>query len=477
MRLSRFRYWFAFAALMQPLLAQTPAVLSVTNSLSGESRLAPGLTATIRYTPFDPKDSAQGSAFNPQWPFPAVYIGIGSYVSYPTGVQAVSDAVGEAVFLIPREVPVGPSAISIHTSRGTSAAFPVNIEAYSPALRPLWSYCNGAKQVAGFNAEGLGATNPPSPTYTNPAPGQAFPTAVLPTVTVAGFSAVVLNSAGTPPYAGYYGSFEVPAEAPEGIQPVVLSIGGVSAKSVDLLVGTQQALLGKLGISSLPDLIQAAPESIVDALSCSIRLATGDSQANPKNPPATLGATQVRVRDSAGVERLAPMLSASAGELKYVVPAGTATGRASVAITVNGQVVSTSPLDISDIQPALFGTPYLVRIRNGMAKVEPVDVQLWRWTIDLGPATDQVYLVIAATGLRNRSSSQNVALRFAGYSGLADLPAAYAGPQGEYAGVDQINIPLRRFPPGQAPEDGVGAQLVVGEKLYNWIYLVFHQTD
>jgi len=458
-------------------LAQSPVVTSVVNGLSGEPNLSPGLTITVRYTPLAFADLRLASpAFGS--PFPAVSVSIGPYGGVVTGVQADSTGGGIVTLMIPREVPVGPATLVLRNSRGVSAPFHVQIDAYSPALRPVWSSCDGSTQVVGFNAEGLGATNPPSPSVGFPPLGQAFPTAVKPTVTVAGVAAAVRDSAGTPPYAGYYGSFEVPAGAPEGIQSVVLSIGGVSAKPVDLLVGTQNSLPGQQG-GSLPDLIQAAPQAIIQATNCRVALARDALVADPRNPPSALGATEVRIKDSAGVERLAGVLSAAPGKVEYVVPAGTANGRALASISVDGHVVSASPLDIDTVQPSLFyAGAYLIRVRDGVASMEPL-VTGWfgRGTIDLGPATDLVYLIIPATGIRNRSSLEHVSLHFAAYSNIGDWPVAYAGPQGEYAGLDQVNVPLRRFPPGTAPEDGVAVQMLVDGKLSNGLYLEFTQID
>jgi len=466
----------AFLLFPAIVLAQSPMVTSVVNSLSGEPKLAPGLTITVSYTPLAFAD-LQSSSPAYGSPFPAVSVSIGPYGGVVMGVQTDSSGGGIVTLMIPREVPVGPATLVLRNSRGVSAPFYVQIDAYSPALRPVWSSCDGSTQVVAFNAEGLGATNPPSPSIGYPPLGQAFPTAVKPTVTVAGLAAVVRDSAGNPPYAGYSGSFEVPADAPEGIQPVVLTIGGVSAKPVDLLVGTQNNLPGHAG-GSLPDLIQAAPQAIVQATNCRVVFGRDTLKADPRNPPLALGATEVRIQDSAGVERLAGILSAAPGQVEYVVPEGTANGRAMASISVDGQVVSASPLDIDTVQPSVFYTAYLIRVRDGAASMEPLPTDWFGpGTIDLGPAMDQVYLIIPATGIRNRSSLEHVSLHFAAYSSFGDWPVAYAGAQGEYAGLDQVNVPLRRFPPGTAPEDGVSVQVMVDSILSNELYLHFTQID
>ena len=63
-----------------------------------------------------------------------------------------------------------------------------------------------------------------------------------------------------------------------------------------------------------------APESIVAAFGSGFSAATefGDASAT------TLAGVTVRIRDSAGVERLAPLYAVSPTQVNYVMPAGTA---------------------------------------------------------------------------------------------------------------------------------------------------------
>jgi uncharacterized protein (TIGR03437 family) len=53
--------------------------------------------------------------------------------------------------------------------------------------------------------------------------------------------------------------------------------------------------------------------------------------------------------------------------------------------------------------------------------------------IDLGPATDAVYLSLFATGLENAKS---VVVSVGGQT----VPVLYAGIQGTYDGLDQVNV-------------------------------------
>ena len=58
--------------------------------------------------------------------------------------------------------------------------------------------------------------------------------------------------------------------------------------------------------------------------------------------------------------------------------------------------------------------------------------------IDVGIDTP-VYLTLYGTGIRNRSSLDNVLVTINGIS----VRVLYAGPQPTFAGLDQINVPLK----------------------------------
>jgi uncharacterized protein (TIGR03437 family) len=81
--------------------------------------------------------------------------------------------------------------------------------------------------------------------------------------------------------------------------------------------------------------------------------------------------------------------------------------------------------------------------------------------IDLGPATDQVYLELFATGLRGHGAASNSVTVTAGGVGL---PVAYAGAQPQYVGLDQIDVLL---PPSLAGKGDVVIQITVDGQAAN----------
>lgn len=188
--------------------------------------------------------------------------------------------------------------------------------------------------------------------------------------------------------------------------------------------------------------IGGAAESFVSAF--------GTGMAGPA------GATTVTVKDSTGVERAAQVLFASPNQLNFVVPPDTANGQAAVTIFYAGNPVATAGYRIENVAPALFtangsglGVPAALAVRvraDGSQVIEPVFQcgtiagSCVTTPLDPGPASEQLYLALFGTGIRNRAQLSDVGVRIGGE--LAEVQ--YAGAQGEYIGLDQINVKIPR---------------------------------
>jgi uncharacterized protein (TIGR03437 family) len=229
---------------------------------------------------------------------------------------------------------------------------------------------------------------------------------------------------------------------------VILTIGGKESNAVSMSV-----LKFALARHSV------APDSMDLVTECYGRLATTTTIGDGRNPPEVLGGTAVKIRDSAGVERPAPIQYVSPFLVRYVLPSGTAVGQATLTITSGSGVVSTGLLEVRPIVPRLFcwesgcdfPVAFLVRLRNSVQTTEPVVESLgpdvYRWLpIDMGPETDELHLVMFGTGLRFRSSLSRVIAKANPYvpERTMDVPVEYAGPQNEFAGLDQVNLKLPR---------------------------------
>ena len=195
-----------------------------------------------------------------------------------------------------------------------------------------------------------------------------------------------------------------------------------------------------------------AAESIVSGFGSALATQTVSATALPL--PTALGNTTVAVQDSAGKLRLAPQFFVSAGQVNYEIPPGTALGAATVSVTSNAGVVSTGTITIASVAPGIFtanangsGVAAATGVRAAADGTQtPVAVFQCYTTgqpctstpIELGASTDTVVLTFYGTGIRNRSALSNVLCSIGGVS----APVLFAGAQGGFAGLDQLNVQL-----------------------------------
>ncbi|NOT61415.1 MAG: hypothetical protein HOP19_14450, partial [Acidobacteria bacterium] len=95
-----------------------------------------------------------------------------------------------------------------------------------------------------------------------------------------------------------------------------------------------------------------ADKTIVAAYGVNLATSTGIASGFPL--PTTLAGTSITVRDSNGVERLAPLYFVSAGQINFQIPAGTATGAAFVTITNGDGIGATGEIAVRNAAPAVF---------------------------------------------------------------------------------------------------------------------------
>lgn len=212
-----------------------------------------------------------------------------------------------------------------------------------------------------------------------------------------------------------------------------------------------------------------APESIVAAFSAAMATTTQSAASLPL--PTELAGTRVLVRDSANVERLAPLFFVSPTQGNYLLPAGTALGTATVTVQSGYGTSASGQITVSRLAPGLLSAAangrgliaaVVLRIKaDGSQQFEPATSP-----IDFGAATDQLYLLAFGTGLRGRSTLAGVSLKLGG----TDTTVMYAGPQGALAGLDQINALLPRSLAGRGE---VNVSLMVEGILANELLINF----
>lgn len=197
--------------------------------------------------------------------------------------------------------------------------------------------------------------------------------------------------------------------------------------------------------------VAAAPSSIVSAFDSGFTSTTVAATQSPL--PETLGGVTVTVTDSAGTARPAPLFFVSSGQINFLVPPGTANGRAVVAIRRQSGTTLAGDLLVTTVAPALFaadatgkGAGLLAAIRvNAAGEQTPASPP-----ISFGAETDQVYLILYGTGIRGVAGASDVTVEIDGQK----IPVTYAGAQPEYTGLDQVNIgPLPRSLAGRGERE------------------------
>lgn len=194
-----------------------------------------------------------------------------------------------------------------------------------------------------------------------------------------------------------------------------------------------------------------APESIASLYGTN--LASGTSKAQSVSLPTALQGVSVRVVDSTGAQRTAPLYLVSPDQINYVVPADTASGVANITVVSGSNTVASGTGLIRANAPALFiasadghgpAAGQLVRVHADGSQSYSLTYECdssgscGTVPIDFGAGADQLYLELYGTGIRRASSRNAVSVAI----GNIDAPVSYAGPEGTYPGLDQVNVLL-----------------------------------
>lgn len=203
---------------------------------------------------------------------------------------------------------------------------------------------------------------------------------------------------------------------------------------------------------------ELAQESIAAAFG--VNLATRVEAATALPLPTTLAGTRVKITDSAGTERNAPLFFVAPSQINYQIPLGTAIGQATVTVTSGNNNVSVGAINVSRVAPGLLtanasgrGLPaaIVLRIRNGAQTFEPVarfdagQNSIVPVPIDLGPPSDMVYLLLYGVGIRQRTRVENINANLGGVvKGLSPANFEDGVAVEGFVGLDQVNVLLPR---------------------------------
>jgi uncharacterized protein (TIGR03437 family) len=215
-----------------------------------------------------------------------------------------------------------------------------------------------------------------------------------------------------------------------------------------------------------------APDSIVDAYGSGLANATASASGSLST---ALGGTTVTITDSKGNSVLAPLFYVSPAQVNFAAPASLALGQATVTVKSGDGSTRNGPATIVDVQPAVFTfnaaglvAGSIVRSTDSGQVVENVYAVDGAGNVVAAPvdvSKDQVYMVFYATGIRRAPQSQ-VTVSIGG----VNVPVAYAGSQGFFTGLDQVNVQL---PASLAGRGDVPVILSVAGKPANTARLTF----
>ena len=221
-----------------------------------------------------------------------------------------------------------------------------------------------------------------------------------------------------------------------------------------------------------------APNSIATIFGNQLSPATVQATTIPL--PTTLAGVSVSLTDRTGATFAAPLFYVAPAQINFLVPEGMSAGAATVAVNGGAVIRANGSLQIEPTAPGIFtqnadgtGVPAALVLRvaaDGSAASEAA------YSCSAGPGTcqpapiglgtGQAYLMLFGTGIRNRLVLTEVTATIDGVS----VPILYAGEQGQFVGLDQVNLLL---PAELAGRGHVDLILTINSKPANTVRLAF----
>lgn len=202
-----------------------------------------------------------------------------------------------------------------------------------------------------------------------------------------------------------------------------------------------------------------ASEMISAAFGAGMALITETAATLPL--PTSLAGRSLIVKDSQGVERFAQLLYVSPSQINYVFPSELSQGPATIKLIGPNGVSHVGFTSLFyKVAPGLFSADangqgpaaaVVQRTKSDgtqsyepVARFDPAQNKFVPIPIDLGPETDDVSLILFGTGIRYRAALSEVTVWLGLPLGSLAGQVTYAGPQGSYVGLDQVNVRLPR---------------------------------
>jgi uncharacterized protein (TIGR03437 family) len=257
-----------------------------------------------------------------------------------------------------------------------------------------------------------------------------------------------------------------------------------SAAAGEVLRGVAFApTAGSTPVSNVPSILSAAswstasvaPGEMLAAYGQNLSPGTPDEIFGPL-PPLYYG-NAVSIVDSANQTWTAPMAFVSPDQVTFLVPAGVAAGAAKVNIISSAGTQTAGNIQVASVAPSLFtlngsGLAAADAVRVSAAGVQTPEAVYQATSgasfaaspISMGATTDQVYLALFGTGIQ-AAGTAGVTVTVNG----VNAPVVYAGAQGSFPGLDQVNVLL---PASLAGKGTVEVQLTAGGVAANPVQIV-----
>ncbi|MBL8191472.1 MAG: hypothetical protein JNK38_25875 [Acidobacteria bacterium] len=175
-----------------------------------------------------------------------------------------------------------------------------------------------------------------------------------------------------------------------------------------------------------------APDAIAAAFGTN--LATAVAVANTVPLPTELAGTKVRVNGE-----LASLFFVAPSQINFLIPPTAHSGEAVIEIITGNGTISRGTLNLSSVAASLFtsnasgtGAPAAVVTKDGVNFTAVGNADGTSNLLDVGD-----YLVLFGTGMK-KAAPATVRITIGG----RDAPVQYIGPQGGYAGLDQLNTQI-----------------------------------
>lgn len=196
-----------------------------------------------------------------------------------------------------------------------------------------------------------------------------------------------------------------------------------------------------------------APEGIVNAASFQPGALAPGSLATVLGVDLGGQDTDVTVYlgDTSGAERQMKLLFSGPGQVNTVLPDEFIGGAAKLIVRREGWPDVVAAVPIAAVRPGVFTLNQAGLVAASLVRSKPDQTPVWENVFQIeangditaqpivfGEESVNVSLVIYCTGVRGRSSPGAVTVQI----GDVKLTASYAGPQPQYAGLDQINVSL-----------------------------------